>query len=131
MFYKNQRNAWFDKNITVWWLNTVFWPCHLKKHGNVKAVLLFDNWSAHFVDRQLVRAPEDKLKIGYFPPNMTSNHQPADMGMIATIKVGYYKASLLRTLLQIFDEEGGFEKATAKAATWLLRTCLWWQSHSP
>jgi hypothetical protein len=110
MFYKNQKNAWFDRSITVWWLNTVFWPSHLKKHGNVKALLLLDNCSAHFVDRQLVMAPEDKLKIVFFPPNMTSNHQPADMGMIATIKVGY-KASLLRTLLKIFDEEGGFEKA--------------------
>ena len=50
MFYKNQKNAWFDRSITVWWLNTVFWPYHLKKHGKVKAVLLLDNCSARFVD---------------------------------------------------------------------------------
>jgi hypothetical protein len=30
------------------------------------------------------------------------------MGMIATVKVGN-QSSMLRTLLQIFDEEGGFE----------------------
>jgi hypothetical protein len=57
-----------------------------------------------------VTAPEDKLKIMFLPPNMMSNHQWADMCMISRmVKVGY-KLSMLRTLLQDFDEEeGGFE----------------------
>jgi hypothetical protein len=50
MFCKSQKNACFDRSITVWWLNTVFWPYHLKKYGNVKVVLLHDNCSAHIVD---------------------------------------------------------------------------------
>jgi hypothetical protein len=79
MFYKNQRNAWFDRSVTVWWLNTVFWPYHLKKDGKVKGVLLLDDCSACFIDGKLVTAPEDKLKIVFFPPNMMSNHQPAEI----------------------------------------------------
>jgi hypothetical protein len=30
MFYKNKKNGWFDRSIPVWWLNTVFWPYHIK-----------------------------------------------------------------------------------------------------
>ena len=41
---------------------------------------------------------------------MTSNHQPADMGMIASLKVGY-RTKMLEKLLAIFDEEGGYERA--------------------
>ena len=49
----------------------------------------------------------DRLTVVYLPPNMTSNHQPADMGMIASLKVGY-KTTLLRNLLSVFDMEGGY-----------------------
>jgi hypothetical protein len=52
------------------------------------------------------------LRIIFFPPNLTSRHQPADMGMIASLKVGY-KFYLLSTLLAIFDEVGGYERAEA------------------
>ena len=41
---------------------------------------------------------------------MTSNHQPADMGMTASAKVGY-KMLLLQKLLSIFNFEGGYEGA--------------------
>ena len=41
---------------------------------------------------------------------MTSNHQSPDMGMIASLKVGY-KMRLLEKLLAIFEEEGGYEAA--------------------
>jgi hypothetical protein len=41
---------------------------------------------------------------------MTSNHQSADMGMIASLKAGY-KMKMLEKLLAIFDEEWGYEAA--------------------
>jgi hypothetical protein len=47
---------------------------------------------------------------------MTSNYQPADMGMIASLKIGY-KAIMLQKLLDIFDEEGGFEGAATLRRT--------------
>ncbi|CAB9505697.1 expressed unknown protein [Seminavis robusta] len=39
---------------------------------------------------------------------MTNTYQPADMGMIAALKVGY-KCIMLSTLLDLFDVEGGYE----------------------
>ena len=41
---------------------------------------------------------------------MMSNHQPADMGMVALVKVGY-KMLLLRKLLSFFGIKGGYESA--------------------
>ena len=42
--YTNQRNAWFDKIVTEWWIRHVFWPEHLKRHDDVNCILLFDNF---------------------------------------------------------------------------------------
>ena len=87
MHYTNQKNAWFDKEVTYWWINNVFWPFHFKKHGDVICVLLIDNCSAQTkLDESKIPA---KLIILYLPPNVTSCFQPADMGMIALSKVGY------------------------------------------
>jgi hypothetical protein len=105
--YNNQPNAWFDRNITMWWIKTVFWPFHLRTQGDVNALLLLDNCTAHDID--MSRLPR-KLAIHFLPPNMTSVHQPVDMGMIASLKVGY-KMQLLGKLLAIFDVEGGHEAA--------------------
>ena len=33
--YYHQANAWFDKDVTVHWINRVLWPWHLEHHGNV------------------------------------------------------------------------------------------------
>ena len=49
------------------------------------------------------------LTIIFFPPNMTSNHQPADMGMLASLKVGY-KVFMLGRILLIFDSKCGYKK---------------------
>ena len=46
---------------------------------------------------------------------MTSKHQPADMGMTASAKVGY-KMLLLQKLLSIFNFEGGYEGASHQHA---------------
>jgi hypothetical protein len=108
MAYKDQLNAWFDREITIWWINHVFWPWHVRKFGNVKAILLLDNCSAH-TNLEKSQLPE-KLMIHFFPPNVTSRHQPADMGIIAAIKVGY-RTHMLVQLLALFDEPDGFENA--------------------
>ncbi|MGH7974277.1 MAG: hypothetical protein ACREBR_02030, partial [bacterium] len=47
MAYTHQGNAWFDRAVTVEWINRLFWPHHLKHHGNTCAILLLDNCSAH------------------------------------------------------------------------------------
>jgi hypothetical protein len=43
MHYHYQTNAWFDKDVTVHWINKVLWPWHLQQHGNVCCLLLLDN----------------------------------------------------------------------------------------
>jgi DDE superfamily endonuclease len=107
MAYTNQRSAWFDKNVTNWWIRTVFILHHASRHGHSHCILLLDNFSGHMIDQS--RLP-DWLHILFLPPKMTNTYQPADMGMIAALKVGY-KATMLRMLLDIFDEPGGYEAA--------------------
>ena len=57
----------------------------------------------------------DKIMLYFLPPGVTSRHQPADMGMIAALKVGYC-VKMLDSLLAIFDVDGGYASAaTARA----------------
>ena len=110
--YTNQKNAWFDRSVTVWWIKTVFWPHHLRKHGDVYCILLLDNCTAHDID--MTKLPYHLIVL-FLPPNVTNTHQPADMGVIACLKVGY-KTVMLEKLLSIFDVEGGFEQARVERA---------------
>ncbi|MGH7954412.1 MAG: hypothetical protein ACREOZ_00470, partial [Gloeomargaritales cyanobacterium] len=101
MAYTHQNNAWFDRTVTAEWISRVFWPNHFRKHGDKVAILLLDNFSAHkFLDASFL---PKKLLIEFFPANCTSFMQPADMGMIACLKVGY-KANMLKKLLAICDD---------------------------
>ena len=113
--YTNQCNAWFDKKITKWWLDHVLLPYHFTKHGRgVPCLLLLDNCSAHKLTAEEFKAYEDqKVYIHFLPPNLTSKHQPADMGMIAALKVGY-RTLYLSSLLQLFDVENGYEMAAER-----------------
>mmetsp|Transcript_18304 Transcript_18304/g.42771 ORF Transcript_18304/g.42771 Transcript_18304/m.42771 type:complete len:123 (+) Transcript_18304:260-628(+) len=79
--YTNQRKAWFDKNVTVWWINEVFSPYVYDKRGRSPLVLLLDNCSAHKIDQSLIAMTN--IHIHFLSLNTTSVHQPADMGMIA------------------------------------------------
>ena len=107
MYYIHQSNAWFDKVITEWWIANVFWPYHKRKHGNLYCILILDNCTAHKID---VSHISDRIIIVFLPKNVTNKHQPADMGMIASLKVGY-RVIMLGKLLDVFDQEGGYEKA--------------------
>ena len=94
------------------WLLHCFWPHHRSRHGDSHCILLLDNFSAHekiLGDSQLPK----KLHLLFFPPKCTSFLQPADMGMIASLKLGY-KSLYLRILLDIFDCDGGYEQAAVR-----------------
>ena len=104
MPYTNQSIAWFDKKITMWWIKNVFWPYHcdhFRGRETPKALLILDNCSAQ-TNLDETELP-DKLHIINLPPGLTCRHQPADMGIIAGIKVGY-KAAMLTQLLHHFDK---------------------------
>ena len=102
--YMHQRNSWFDQKITKWWVKNVFWPAHVHRNGEVNAILILDNCSAHNIDFSTI---SKHLTVKFLPPNVTSRSQPADMGMINSLKLGY-KSNYLRTLLRIFDTDGGY-----------------------
>jgi hypothetical protein len=102
MPYTDQVNAWFTKEVTIYWINTVLWPWHKHNFGDVFCILLLDNCKAH-TDLDKSRLPQ-KLVILFSPPNCTSFMQPADMGMIASLKVGY-RVLMLKKLLAICDDE--------------------------
>jgi hypothetical protein len=108
--YRGQSNAWFDKSVMMWWICNVFWPFHLEQNGDVPAILLLDNFSGQ-TNLEKSSLPRN-LEIIYFPENVTNTHQPADMGIIASLKVGY-KIAMLEMFLAIFDVEGGYEDAAA------------------
>lgn len=109
--YTNQCNAWFTRTVTWWWIETVFWPWHLMNKGSVYCILLLDNCTAHNMDLDKIKQRYGgKLIIFFFPLNVTNKHQPADMGMIAAMKVGY-RIIMLTKLLDIFEVDGGYEKA--------------------
>ena len=74
--------------------------------------MLLDNCTAHYIDKHLYPY---LLIILFLPPNVTNRHQPADMGMIAAIKVGY-RVNLLGILLALFDVEGGYAAAAVARA---------------
>ena len=83
MKYKDQKNDFFDKKITTWWI-FCFWPYNSSQHSYLDALLILEKCTAHNVDMsQLTKG----LTIILFPPNMASNHQPSDMGMIASMNL--------------------------------------------
>ena len=121
------KKAWFDIDITYWWIMNVFFPHHLKYQGNANAVLTLENCTAH--DMKQFCLPT-RLGIKLLPPKYTSHHQPDDMGIIASLKVGY-KAFYLWNILEIFDTPGGFERGEV-ARKRQIRGCMgnriWWQA---
>ena len=81
-------------------------------HGLVPVCLIVDNCSAHKVNAGAL--PQD-LVLKFLSPIVTSKRQPADMGIIASFKVGY-KFRMLSMLLSIFDKEGGYKTARLQRA---------------
>jgi len=112
--YTNQKAAWFNQSIMKIWILKTFWPHHVAKCGNVPCILILDNFSGHKALFEGDWLP-DQIKPIFLPANVTSNHQPADMGMIAALKVGY-KGALLRAYLDLFDIDGGYEDAKRRRA---------------
>ena len=80
-------------------------------HGDRHCILLLDNLTAHehIVDDPLL---PKKLHFLFFPPNCTSFLQPADMGMIASLKIGY-QMTMLTILSNICKSKESYEEAVA------------------
>ena len=89
--YKKQANSWLDQKFILWCVLNVFWLYPLHTEGGVNETLFLD-------------------RCFFLSSDVTNTHQPAYMGMISSIKVGY-KVTFLDQLLSIFDIEGGFLRA--------------------
>ena len=64
----------------------VFWPHNLKYQVNVNAILILENCTAHGTKQCFLSTC---IGIKLLPPKITSRHQPADMRIIESSKVGY------------------------------------------
>ena len=86
------KTSWFTHKITAWWIKTMFWPNNLKTQGNFYVLLILYNFSAHkdLYDSDVVNkfGLLDKLYIIFLSPNLPSRIQPADISIIAVLKVG-------------------------------------------
>jgi hypothetical protein len=113
----------------MYWINSVFWSSHFKKHGDVVCVLLICNCSPQTNLEK--KFPREFINTISLPPNAISCFQPANMGMIALLELGY-KVLLLGTLLDIFDQPEGFKKVqggTFKATKGMPRHAIWWKTY--
>ena len=54
--------------------------------GDAVCILLLNNCTAHKINKKFIPS---NVHVLFLPVNMTSKHQPADMGMIAALKVGH------------------------------------------
>jgi hypothetical protein len=111
LHYTNQSNAWFDRAVTKWWLDNVFAPFCFKLFGSQKCILLLDNCPAH--EGISDWKTQSNIIVKFLPPNLTSAYQPADQGIISSLKLGY-KLTLLHNLLDICDDPVAY--AAAKTA---------------
>ena len=71
--------------------------------------------------------------ILFLPPRVTSRHQPANIGMISSVKVRY-RVKMLDILLSLFDVPGGYKSANTIAC--VLQPSgmkgldyLWWKGY--
>lgn len=88
------------------WMNRVIFTDFLRKFNNSmrqnsrKVLLIIDNASSHIVGLQL-----SNVKLLLLPPNLTSELQPLDQGIIRATKL-YARKSLLEYLIAKADQVG-------------------------
>jgi hypothetical protein len=108
--YIAQKSAWFDGRIMNWWLTTVCIPYfRAQRQEEQHFVLILDNFLETSKDSWLKKDLPSWIHIIFLPPNLTSKHQPMDMGIIAVLKVAY-KSQLLKLLLQVCDNAQLFKE---------------------
>ena len=99
--YRNQANAWVDRDIFRDWFFNCFVPETKQKLRELgqeeRAILFLDNCSAHPSEDELISA-DGKITAKFLPPNVTALIQPMDQGVLESIK-RVYRKSILRNLV--------------------------------
>ena len=85
LIYRN-KNAWVTKRIHEDYMK-IFNEMVLEKYGNVKVLLVLDNFSGHKID--FSQFPN--IDIHFLPPNLTGYMQPLDMAYFSNFKEKFHK----------------------------------------
>ena len=85
LIYRN-KNAWVTKKIHEDYMK-IFNQMVLDKYGNVKVLLILDNFSGHKIDYSQF----PNIDIHFLPPNLTGYMQPLDMAYFSNFKEKFYK----------------------------------------
>jgi DDE superfamily endonuclease/Tc5 transposase DNA-binding domain/Fission yeast centromere protein N-terminal domain len=101
---KNFNTVWYSNKKG--WMNTLIMVDYLRwfdAQMDHRVILLMDNFSAHSAAVEFIEKSIQPLRwttIRFFPPNVTSKHQPLDQGIIAS-----WKAHWKRRWLQFMVDE--------------------------
>ena len=94
VFWRHNRKAWMTGDIFGDWLREI----NLKMNKAKRKILLFvDNATSH-VDLNL-----SNVTVKFMPPNLTSEVQPLDKGIIQAVKL-LYRKQLMRALINAADK---------------------------
>jgi len=94
-----QWGFWYFSNKTAWMTGEIFTNvmetlnAEFQKDG-IHATMLLDNFSGHKWQKNKI----SNIEFILFTPNLTSHVQPADTGIICTLKAHYHQLTLLHSL---------------------------------
>ncbi|EFN66481.1 Jerky protein-like protein-like [Camponotus floridanus] len=97
--YMKQKNAWMDNKLMSRWYREIFLPeieC-VHRSNNEKCLLLIDNARSHVFTEHL-NSINERCRVIFLPPDVTSLIQPMNQGIIEKLKK-VYKKKLLRVML--------------------------------
>ncbi|XP_051156820.1 jerky protein homolog-like isoform X1 [Leptopilina boulardi] len=105
--YRYEENAWMTREIFKSWLTTVFLPSveefQNKEEKSHNILLILDNAKCH-LSKEEIESISDKCVIEFLPPNVTSQIQPMNQGVIQEIK-RLYRRNMLKDMLLETSEE--------------------------
>lgn len=84
----------------------------MERHDEVQFILLLDNCSEHNVSKD---KSSRYIIILSLPSSVTRWHQPADTGIIASLKVRY-QVKIQDILLSLIEASGGYKSASIARA---------------
>ncbi len=103
-YYYHNTKAWMTMFIWEDWLKKINSYFLLR---NRKILLLIDNCPGHNMSQELINQLTN-VKVVMFAPNMTSNIQPLDAGIIHSFKC-YYKKLFLANLINQIEDYNEYE----------------------
>jgi uncharacterized protein YeeX (DUF496 family) len=94
---------------------------HVMRKQNQKILLLVDSMTSHCVTKMM-----SNIKVKFLPPNLTSEVQPLDQGVIRAVKSQYHQQMLqyIVTITETNNTKTDFNKSVSVFYT------VWWLSRA-